>query len=257
VIRPQGHAGSAHALRRSRPISELSRDGRTAADSPYLAIVLGIVVTVIIGFWPSYFGPLSRGGADKHWIIHVHAAVFIGWLVLLVTQALLVSMGKGRLHRRVGQVGLVYGTLLFCVGLVISVAAPALAVKAGRLPVERAGLIVLYNLTDILVFGAFFAAAAAYRRQREWHSRLILSATIALTGAAVGRVIPSGSLWYLIVWLAPLAASMAMDLATVKRLHGVSLLSVAVFVGVFFKVAFYSASPVWRVFGKMLIDPFV
>ena len=48
------------------------------SQGAYLVIALGVAAMVVAGFWPSYFGPLLHGGADRHWIIHVHAAVFIG-----------------------------------------------------------------------------------------------------------------------------------------------------------------------------------
>ncbi len=57
-----------------------------ATNRAYLAIALGLGATAGWGFWPTYFGPLLRGGVNRHWIIHVHAAVFIGWLLPLMGQ---------------------------------------------------------------------------------------------------------------------------------------------------------------------------
>jgi len=124
----------------------------------YLTIALGLAAIVAWGFWQTYFGPLLSGWPNRPWFIHMHAAVFSGWLVLLVAQASLASSGRLPLHRRVGQIGMGYGTLVLCVGLFVSVAAPALRVRAGQLPIDRAALVVLYNLTDMLLFGAFFTA---------------------------------------------------------------------------------------------------
>lgn len=222
----------------------------------YLAIALAAVAIVGWGFWRTYFRPLLHGGVNKYWIIHVHAAVFIGWLILLVTQASLVATGHTDLHRRVGRVGIAYGMLMACIGSIISFAAPILHVQAHQMPVERASLVVLYNLTDILVFSGFFAAAIMYRRTPEWHMRLILSATVALLGAAVGRVLPGG-LVYLLVWLSPIFASMAVDLWIRRRLHPVSLISLPIFVLASLKVEIFSLSPLWQALGRTLISPFV
>jgi hypothetical protein len=200
---------------------------------------------------------LLRGGANRPWFIHVHAAVFVGWMALLVTQTALVAAGLVSLHRRVGQAGIAYGVLVLVVGLAVSVAAPVMRVQAGQLPVERGAMVVLYNLTDILTFGGFFAAAVAYRTRSPLHKRLMLSATVALLGAAVGRVLPGGSVSYLLVWLSPLLVSMAVDLWTRRRLYFVSLLSVAVFVTTFFKVDILSWSPLWSRLGRLLIDPWM
>lgn len=223
----------------------------------YLAISLAVVAIVAWGFWPSYFRPLLHGAVHKYWIIHVHAVVFIGWLILVVTQASLVATGNIDLHRRVGQVGIAYGILVACIGAIISFATPILHVQAHQMPLERASLTVLYNLTDIFVFSGFFAAAIVSRRAQEWHKRLILSATIGLSSAAVGRVLPGGSLVYLLVWLSPMLASMAVDLWVMRRVHLVWLISLPIFVMTSFKVQLFSLSPIWQTLGRTLISPFV
>lgn len=223
----------------------------------YLAIVLAVVAIVGWGFWPSYFRPLLHGGVNKFWIIHIHATVFIGWLILVVAQASLVATGHIDLHRRVGRVGVAYGILVACIGSLVSFMAPILHVQAHQMPVERASLVVLYNLTDMLVFSGFFAAAIIYRRSPQRHKRLILSATVGLSSAAVGRVLPGGSLVYMLVWLSPLFASMAVDLWIKRRLHPVSLISLPIFVLTSFKVEIFSSSPLWPTVGRALISPFV
>jgi len=86
---------------------------------------------------------------------------------------------------------------------------------------------------------------------------LIISATVALAGAAVGRVLPGGSLAYLGVWLSPLLAVIAVDLATQRHIHAVPLFSVAVFVIAFFKVELLSLASLPRELGLVLLRPFV
>jgi hypothetical protein len=223
----------------------------------YLAIAITIAVMVGWGFWRTYFEPLLHGGVNKYWIIHVHAAVFAGWLALLVTQAWLVVTGNLHLHRSLGKVGVGYGILLICMGSIISIASPILQVQARQMAVARASLVVLYNLTDIFVFSGFFVTAMIYQGIPELHRRLILSATVALLSAAVGRVLTSGSLVYMLVWLSPIFASMAMDLWIKRRLYLVSLISLAIFVLTSFKVQVYSLSPLWQGVGHALIKPFV
>jgi hypothetical protein len=134
---------------------------------------------------------------------------------------------------------------------------PVVHFQAKHMALDRAAMVVLYNLTDILVFGGFFIAAIVCRRTPEWHRRLILSATVALAAAAVGRVLPSGSLAYLLVWLSPLFASIVVDLLIEHRLHPVSLISLPIFAVSFFKVDILSWSPIWPQVGRMFLIPFV
>ena len=223
----------------------------------YFAVACILTATVISGFWPSYFRPLLTGEADHFWFIHVHAAAFLGWMIFLLVQALLITLGKVILHRRLGVAGMVYGTLVLCLGLFVSIAAPVARVGAGQMPPQVAELVALYNLTDMVIFGVFFLLAIGYRLVPALHRRLILCSSVALTGAAVGRVLPSGSLAYALVWLAPLIIGFAIDLAADRRIHPIFLSSSVVFATMFFKVPLFSVSPVWRVIGRSLIRPFL
>ena len=223
----------------------------------YLAITCILVATVIWGFWPSYWGPLFAGRVDNFWFIHLHATVFLGWMILLLVQALLVTRGNVSYHRKLGVAGMVYGVLVLCVGLFISIAAPVTRVNSGQMPPQVAELVAVYNLTDIVIFGGFFLLSMRYRSVPALHRRLVLCSTIALTGAAVGRVLPSGSLSYSLVWLTPLIFGFAIDLATDRRVHPAFLSSAVVFVAMFHKVQLFSMAPIARTVGHSLIRPFL
>ena len=221
----------------------------------YFAIALLIAGIVAWGFWRTYYAqPFARG--DLPAIVHVHAAVFSVWVLLLVAQAAVVAAGNVRLHRRLGAAGMAYGALVFAVGVLVSVGAPALRVSSGFYPLDVGGVIVLYNLTDMLLFGVFLALAFVYRGRAELHKRWIVAATAALCGAALGRVVPGDSPQYLLLWLSPLLASIAVDLVTLRRAHWIPLLSSALLVVAFFKVPLYAA-PLWREVGAALLRPFV
>src|SRR5262245_10120124 len=227
-----------------------------ATAGAYLAISLAVLGTVVWGFWASYFGPLLAGAVHRPWFIHVHAVVFLGWVTLLIAQASFIAFGKVEQHRRIGRAGAFYGALVFGIGVAVSVAAPALRVRSGVQPERVASLVVLYDLVDIACFGGFFGAALITRRHQEWHKRWILSATTALLGAAVGRVIQDQWL-YRAVWLSPLVASMVIDLSTRRRVHPVSLISLSVLFVVSFKVAIITMSPVWATVGRVLLRRFL
>jgi hypothetical protein len=221
----------------------------------YFAIALLIAGIVAWGFWETYYSQaLAR--TDLPSIVHLHAAVFSLWVLILVAQAAVVAAGNVRLHRRLGVLGMVYGALVFLVGLLVSIGAPALRVRDGEFPLEVGGIVVLYNLTDMLLFGAFLAFAFLYRNRPELHKRWIVAASAALCGAALGRVVPGNSAQYLTLWLAPILAMLAVDVALRRRVHFVPIVSGALLVAAFFKVPLYAA-PVWRDVGRALLRPFV
>jgi hypothetical protein len=221
----------------------------------YFAIALLIAGIVAWGFWKTYYArPFTR--TDLPAIVHVHATVFSLWVLVLVAQAAVVVAGNVRLHRRLGTIAMVYGAFVFMVGLLVSVGAPVLRVRAAFYPLEVGGIVALYNLTDMLLFGAFLALASAYRDRPELHKRWIIAATAALCGAALGRVVPGNTPQYLLLWLSPLLALAAGDLVTRRRVHWIAVVSSALLVAAFFKVPLYAA-PIWRDIGGALLRPFV
>jgi hypothetical protein len=221
----------------------------------YFAIALLVAAIVAWGFWKTYYSQaLARG--DLPAIVHVHAVVFSIWVLVLVAQAAVVVAGNIRLHKRLGAAAMLYGALVFSVGLLVSVGAPVVRVRSGFYPLEVGGIVALYNLTDMLLFGAFLALAFAYRGRPELHKRWIIAASAALCGAALGRVVPGSSPQYLLLWLSPLLALVAIDVAKRQRVHWIPVVSIALLVVAFFKVPLYSA-PVWRDVGSVLLRIFV
>lgn len=220
-----------------------------------LAIALMLIAVVVRGFWPSYFGPLLRGSLNLPRIMHVHGAIFSGWMVLLLAQIVLVSLGRVRLHRRLGTVGIAYGALVVAMGLVVSFVAPAAHVQAGEWTLDRAAGFMILPLVDMVLFAGFFAAAIAYRRRPEIHKRLILAATMALAFAAAGRMFDT-VLPFLIVWLSPLAVAMAFDAFVRGRVHPVYLVTAAVFVPAFLRIFLMEWEP-WLKVGRALLAPFL
>jgi hypothetical protein len=221
----------------------------------YFAITLLIAAIVAWGFWETYYAQaLAR--TDLPAIVHVHATVFSLWVLVLLAQAAVVVTGNVRLHRRLGTAGMIYGAVVFAVGLVVSVGAPALRVRSGFYSLDVGGIIVLYNLTDMMLFGAFLALAFATRNRPELHKRWIIAATAALCGAALGRVVPGNTPQYLFLWLSPVLALIAVDLVMRRRVHWVPAISGALLVVAFCKVPLYAA-PAWRDVGRELLRPFV
>src|SRR6185295_7660896 len=67
----------------------------------YLGIAAFMSLMVLVGFWPTYFGHLlSSGIPDRPWVVHLHGLVFVGWMVLLMAQVILVATGRTQAHRR-------------------------------------------------------------------------------------------------------------------------------------------------------------
>jgi FtsH-binding integral membrane protein len=150
----------------------------------FSAMALLILATVFVGFARTYYLAGVFHAPLPSLIIHLHGAAFSCWVLLLVTQASLVSAGRLDIHRRVG----IAGFLLACLMVVLGVlAATDALVRGGGNPHLDPKVFYIIPMTDMLVFGTLVFFAFRARSNPPGHKRLILVATVALMIAAIAR----------------------------------------------------------------------
>jgi len=235
-------------------LSSASAQPRGRSLKPfYVGLSFLMVAIVLVEFWPSFFGPLLRGHADRPFVLQLHGVVFIGWMALLVAQVVYAARGNLRRHRAVGNWGIAYGWLVLVMGLVVSFAAPIIHVHAGEWDRDRAASFLLTPLGDMLLFGSFFGAAVVFRSRPEIHKRMMVAATVALLFAAVGRIeyLPIPVL--MAIWLSPIVAGMAHDWMSRRRVHPAYLVAATVLVVGSLRL-FLDQTPAWLAVSRPVID---
>lgn len=185
-----------------------------------------MAVIAVAGFWRTYFGALFAGHSHAEWLIHLHAAIFMGWIGLVILQSYLAISGRTALHVTVGRIGMIYGVGLIVSGLTFALIMFSRRVAAVGVDGIQGGFLV--PLTDMLLFGGFLFGAWRTRKRPELHRRFILLATNTLLVAAVGRaaggtssVAPGDVIPFLLVWLSPLWIAMIYDGVRHRRVHAV------------------------------------
>ncbi len=221
----------------------------------YVGLALFLIATVVIGFWPSYFGTFLSGGVARPLVMHVHGAIFTGWMLLLFLQVGLASSGRVRAHRRVGTFGIWYGALVWVMGVIATFAAPIIHVRAGEWTVDQAGGFLIFPIGDMILFGGFFGAAVKFRNKPELHKRLIVAATVALAFAAVARMNLSLPMVF-VIWMAPMTALAAFDFRSHGRIHRVTTICIAAMVIAFPRVLL-EKNEAWVAVGRALLQPFL
>ena len=195
-----------------------------------MPIAIFTLVVAIVGFWANYYGRIFAGTVTTPPIIQFHAAIFLGWLLLLITQATLAARGRLSLHMRVGKYVFTYGIGVALVGVIATLAAFEMHLLAGNS--QRARDLLFIGLTDMLTFLPFLVAAWFYRRKPEFHKRLIIVATCILLIAPVHRMSwflggpPPPVVPVLLIWLAPICAGMIYDFVTRRIVHPVYLIGI-------------------------------
>jgi hypothetical protein len=211
----------------------------------YIGLSLLVTAIAFVGFWPTYFGPLVTGNVDKLPVIHVHAAVYVGWLAIFVAQASFAAAKRMDLHVRLGNFAIGYGVLVIVMGVTVAISMFAVRVHAGQIE-DAAGRLVA-PLSDMVFFTPLFATAVWLRRKPEIHKRLMIVATTVLLVAAVGRMTFVGRPWpMLLVWGSPLLLGAAYDIVRRRAIPWIYVLGVVVIAARMFGTAPVRESAVWH-----------
>ena len=151
----------------------------------YFVMSLLIPAVVVYGFSFTVDKNLIHPAVPRPPILYVHAAVFSGWLVFFILQSTLVRTHNVRWHRRIGWFGVALGVLIPVLGVSTAIAMGRF--NALRLHSTTAESDLMIPLFDMVAFTATFALAIYWRKKPEFHRRLMLIATCALTAAGFGR----------------------------------------------------------------------
>jgi hypothetical protein len=152
----------------------------------YTGMAVAVVLTVFAGFAPTYYLKSYFAAPPLVPLLHLHGVVFTTWIVLFLTQNILVAAHRTDIHRRLGIFGAVIGMLIVVVGALTAIIRSKQAVSpiADTSPVA----FLVVPLGDILVFSCLVGAGFYFRRRADVHKRLMLLATISILAAAVARL---------------------------------------------------------------------
>lgn len=229
-------------------VSARSASWVVPADRTASAVWLGIIwIGMIMGFGVDFpfFQHLQPPAAG---LLYVHAAVFVGWLVLVTMQVAFVLLGRVSQHRRLGAKAGYVAVLLVPLGLATGLTAAA----QGRSP---PGLLAL-NLVDLLGFIVFIAIGLRYRSRPAAHKRLMMLAMVSIADPGFARITlrllphaqtPLG--WFVSVFygnLVLIAAMFGWDLWRRSRIHPALLAGGLSLVGVELIPAFLFFNPTWK-----------
>lgn len=145
--------------------------------------------------------------------------------------------------------------MLWIVGLIVSFVAPVLHVNAGEWTIDEAAAFLPIPFGDMVLFGGFFGAAVAYRRQPEIHKRLMLLATVAIVFAAAFRLQAAGvpRSAAIAVWYSPLVLAMAYDVRKRGRVHPVYWIGAAAMALALLRLPFGNTE-LWLKVGRPLFE---
>lgn len=211
--------------------------GPTFAPTFFSGMAVYLILIVIAGFWPTYFGPLfseeapghPKGLVDSTWVIHLHGLAMLGWMGLLLFQTALVAREKPSVHMRIGRYGAIFGILVFLSGLLITFVQMRNGLQEGVVTWSGAFLLAWPSEVELLQFSLLLYLGYRFRSQPETHKRYMLFATMVLITAATSRMEYLLGTWSTELMAIPLVAPVFFyDLHTKRRIHQATLIGTGI-----------------------------
>lgn len=222
-----------------------------------------LLATVFAGFAPTYYllnqlhgttGSGEPGGSNLTPLVHVHAIAFSAWMLLFVSQTVLIATHRVAWHRKLGVVGALLAAAMVVLGLMVAVEGSRLG---HRPPMVEKYTFLIIPMANALLFGVFVAMGIANRSRPASHKRYMLLATMALLTPAIVRlhlpVVPAGPIGAFIVNDALLFAAWAWDGFNNGRVHRVLLWGGIAFIASQPLRLMFAQTELWITFAKGLI----
>jgi len=215
----------------------------------YTGIAIAMLLTALFGFSRTYFFGLISGhartitGRVPNTTVHLHALLFVSWLVLFIVQTSLIATHRVKVHRKLGYFGVALAAAMIVVG-------GRTAVESARLgaapPGANSWSFIAIPFGDIATFAIFVIAAVLSRNNKDRHKRLMILASACLMAAPLARfpgVLAIGALFsYVLMLLFPIAGAVY-DRRSRGRVHPVYWWGLAlIVVGVMVRVALLGSS---------------
>lgn len=151
----------------------------------YFFMSLLIAAVVAFGFSSTLDQGLIHTDVPPSFVLYIRAAIYVGWVTFFILQSALVRTHNVRVHRFLGWFGVALGAAVIVLGVWTTIVMARFRVHHFHSSV--ADLDLLVPLFDMVCFTIAFALAIDWRKDPEFHRRLMLVATCVLTAAAFSR----------------------------------------------------------------------
>ena len=120
-------------------------------------------------------------------LVHAHAIIFMGWVVIYLAQNRLIGTGRVDIHRKLGWIAVGWLFPMVLLGCLVTLA----MLRRGQVPFFFRPLqFLVFDPMTLFFFAGLTLSAVAMRRQTQWHRRLHFCGMSLLLAPAFGRLLP-------------------------------------------------------------------
>ena len=158
--------------------------------APYFVGI--VLLTVLVGFWASYWSP---SGAIPV-AFHVHAITSITWLLLLIVQQVAIQRRHNALHKQLGLASFVLFPLLMAgFMMIVDVSAQRYAAPQSPFDSHNTPSFGIGTFMAMAGYMAMFYLALKHRRNVKLHAGYMLATPVILFESPFSRVLDMHLPW--------------------------------------------------------------
>ena len=140
-----------------------------------------LIPLIFVGFYKTYIVQFPSFEKVKHTFIHIHAAIAVVWVTLIIVQPFLVVNKKMAWHRKLGKLS------YFIFPLLMLSFIPSIVNNLNSDTPKYA----FFAIGDGSLLILFYCMAIKYRKKSSLHMRYMIAAAMVLLGPTVGRILPN------------------------------------------------------------------
>jgi hypothetical protein len=144
---------------------------------------LALLLLALPAFWPTYLSKAPRA-VDAY--THLHAAIALGWCLLLIVQPLLISREHRTWHRRLGGLAWILGPAMI-VASVLLASQRFRAMDDTRFAQDSSNLYL--PLSAAMLFAVPWCLALWHRKKPLLHGRFMIATGLVMVDPVVGRAL--------------------------------------------------------------------
>jgi hypothetical protein len=224
----------------------------------FRAAAIGALLVVVAGFARTYFLRPWLGLPTLTMFIHVHGAIMLAWVIVLVTQVFLIARKHLVWHRRLGWTALTLAVLVLVMGTSATWRAAVREVTGHTEDAPIQLTILGLEMTQMALFAAFASLGFFWRRRPAYHKRMMIMATAVMLPNPIVRVLGAlhvGSINNMTVLIvdALILAVVVADAVRHRHLHPAFGWGAAAAIGGIQAALVFAPSAAWHAFATRLI----
>jgi hypothetical protein len=155
------------------------------AKAFFIAMVF-LFILLQVAFHPTYlqYFPQFKG---FNWTHHIHGALMVSWVMMLVIQPYLIYKGKYKTHRLIGKISYFIAPLML-ISMFLATRLNYLN-SVGKVPFKNVAYIQALNFITPLIFLLFYSLAIINKKDVFKHKRYMIGTSFIMLTAILNRLL--------------------------------------------------------------------